>query len=84
MTAAALLRRAPAPILPAALRHRVMHTATDPELAGYRADIAARGGTLTPSDLPSQPDVPSPFTRRWMFTGEGWRARWPPPWWRCS
>ncbi|NDU71794.1 sigma-70 family RNA polymerase sigma factor [Actinomadura sp. DSM 109109] len=69
VTAAALLRRAPAPVLPAALRHRVMHTATDPELAGYRADIAARGGTLTPSGLPSQPDVPSPFTRRWLFTG---------------
>ncbi|NEA23193.1 hypothetical protein G3I70_11905, partial [Actinomadura bangladeshensis] len=48
----ALLRRAPAPVLPAALRHRVMHTATDPELAGYRADIAARGGALTPSGLP--------------------------------
>ena len=45
-----------------------MHTATDPELAGYRADIAARGGTLTPAGLPSQPDVPSPFTRRWLFT----------------
>ncbi|MGI5205485.1 sigma-70 family RNA polymerase sigma factor [Spirillospora sp. CA-108201] len=71
VTAAALLRRAPAPVLPAALRHRVMHTATDPELAGYRADIAARGGTLTPSGLPSQPDVPSPFTRRWLFTGGG-------------
>jgi RNA polymerase sigma factor (sigma-70 family) len=68
---AALLRRAPAPILPAALRHRVMHTATDPELAGYRADIAARGGALTPSGLPSQPDVPSPFTRRWLFTAGG-------------
>ncbi|SNT50309.1 RNA polymerase sigma factor, sigma-70 family [Actinomadura meyerae] len=67
----ALLRRAPAPVLPAALRHRVMHTATDPELAGYRADIAARGGPLTPSGLPSQPDVPSPFTRRWLFTGGG-------------
>lgn len=71
VTAAALLRRAPAPVLPAALRHRVMHTATDPELAGYRADIAARGGTLTPSGLPSQPDVPSAFTRRWLFTGGG-------------
>jgi RNA polymerase sigma factor (sigma-70 family) len=71
VTAAALLGRAPAPVLPAALRHRVMHTATDPELAGYRADIAARGGTLTPSGLPSQPDVPSPFTRRWLFTGGG-------------
>ncbi|GAA1860469.1 hypothetical protein GCM10009736_29550 [Actinomadura bangladeshensis] len=67
----ALLRRAPAPVLPAALRHRVMHTATDPELAGYRTDIAARGGALTPSGLPSQPDVPSPFTRRWLFTGGG-------------
>lgn len=71
VTSAALLRRAPAPVLPAALRHRVMHTATDPELAGYRADIAARGGSLTPSGLPSQPDVPSPFTRRWLFTGGG-------------
>ncbi|TDC44374.1 sigma-70 family RNA polymerase sigma factor [Actinomadura sp. KC345] len=71
VTAAALFRRAPAPVLPAALRHRVMHTATDPELAGYRADIAARGGALTPSGLPSQPDVPSPFTRRWLFTGGG-------------
>lgn len=69
--AAPLLRRAPAPVLPAALRHRVMHTATDPELAGYRADIAARGGPLTPEGLPSQPDVPSPFTRRWLFTGGG-------------
>ncbi|WP_141579508.1 RNA polymerase sigma factor [Actinomadura sp. WMMA1423] len=71
VTAAALLRRAPAPVLPAALRHRVMHTATDPELAGYRADIAARGGALTPSGLPSQPDVSSPYTRRWLFTGGG-------------
>ncbi|WP_433228501.1 RNA polymerase sigma factor [Actinomadura formosensis] len=71
VTSAALLRRAPAPVLPAALRHRVMHTATDPELAGYRVDIAARGGPLTPSGLPSQPDVPSPFTRRWLFTGGG-------------
>src|SRR5690606_14511406 len=68
VTAAELFRRAPAPVLPAALRHRVMHTATDPELAGYRADIAARGGVLTPSGMPSQPDVPSPFTRRWLLT----------------
>ncbi|WP_037560171.1 sigma-70 family RNA polymerase sigma factor [Spirillospora albida] len=67
----ALLRSAPAPVLPAALRHRVMHTATDPELAGHRADIAARGGSLTPEGLPSQPDVPSPFTRRWLFAGGG-------------
>lgn len=71
VTAAELFRRAPAPVLPAALRHRVMHTATDPELAGYRADIAARGGALTPSGMPSQPDVPSPFTRRWLLTGGG-------------
>ncbi|MFI0410411.1 RNA polymerase sigma factor [Actinomadura sp. 3N508] len=71
VSAIALLKRAPAPVLPAALRHRVMHTATDPELAGYRADIAARGGALTPSGLPSQPDVPSPFTRRWLVTGGG-------------
>ncbi|WP_169809430.1 RNA polymerase sigma factor [Actinomadura chibensis] len=69
VTAVALLGRAPAPVLPAALRHRVMHTATDPELAGYRADIAARGGALTPAGLPSQPDVPSAFTRRWLVTG---------------
>lgn len=66
-----LLRTAPAPVLPAALRYRVMHTATDPELAGHRADIAARGGALTPEGLPSQPDVPSPFTRRWLFAGGG-------------
>ncbi|GAA4238557.1 hypothetical protein GCM10022254_55010 [Actinomadura meridiana] len=71
VTATALLRRAPAPVLPAALRHRVMHTATDPELAGHRADIAARGGALTPAGLPSQPDVASPFTRRWLLTVGG-------------
>ncbi|WP_344597674.1 RNA polymerase sigma factor [Actinomadura vinacea] len=68
---AALLALAPAPVLPAALRHRVVHTATDPELAGYRADIAARGGGLTPAGLPSQPDMPSPFTKRWLFAGGG-------------
>ncbi|MFB4316551.1 RNA polymerase sigma factor [Actinomadura sp. 21ATH] len=69
--AAALLAMAPSPVLPAALRHRVIHTATDSELAGYRADIAARGGGLTPDGLPSQPDMPSPFTRRWLFAGGG-------------
>ncbi|WP_019631716.1 RNA polymerase sigma factor [Actinomadura atramentaria] len=62
---------APPPVLPAALRHRVMHTATDPELAGYRADIAARGGVLTPAGMPTQPDQTSPFTRRWLFAGGG-------------
>ncbi|MBW8481867.1 sigma-70 family RNA polymerase sigma factor [Actinomadura parmotrematis] len=61
----------PNPILPAALRHRVVHTATDPELAGYRADIVARGGGLTPAGMPTQPDVPSPFTRRWLFAAGG-------------
>ncbi|WP_433331340.1 RNA polymerase sigma factor [Spirillospora sp. CA-294931] len=66
-----LLTLAPAPVLPAALRHRVMHTATDPELAGYRSDIAARGGGLTPDGLPSQPDKASPFTKRWLLTGSG-------------
>ncbi|MEW2357499.1 RNA polymerase sigma factor, partial [Spirillospora sp. NPDC029432] len=69
--AAALLAMAPSPVLPAALRHRVIHTATDSELAGYRADIAARGGGLTPDGLPTQPDMPSPFTRRWLFAGGG-------------
>ncbi|MEV5828889.1 sigma-70 family RNA polymerase sigma factor [Spirillospora sp. NPDC052242] len=69
--ATVLLAAAPAPVLPAALRHRVMHTATDPELAAHRADIAARGGALTPDGLPIQPDVPSPFTRRWLFTVGG-------------
>ncbi|MFG1998048.1 RNA polymerase sigma factor [Spirillospora sp. NPDC048911] len=67
----ALLVMAPAPVLPAALRHRVIHTGSDPELAGYRTDIVARGGTLTPDGLPSQPDVPSPVTRRWLFAGGG-------------
>ncbi|MBO2449308.1 RNA polymerase sigma factor [Actinomadura barringtoniae] len=69
--AAALLVMPPAPVLPAALRHRVIHTATDPELAGYRTDIAARGGNLTPGGMPSQPDIPSPYTRRWLFAGGG-------------
>ncbi|HEX2315814.1 MAG TPA: RNA polymerase sigma factor, partial [Thermomonospora sp.] len=71
VTAAALLELAPVPVLPAALRHRVVHTATDPELAGHRADIAARGGGLTPEGMPRQPDVPSTYTRRWLFVGGG-------------
>ncbi|RAY14566.1 RNA polymerase sigma factor [Actinomadura craniellae] len=62
---------APAPVLPVALRHRVLHTATDPELAGHRADIAARGGGLTPDGMPHQPDVPSHTARRWLFAGGG-------------
>ncbi|MEV4253115.1 sigma-70 family RNA polymerase sigma factor [Spirillospora sp. NPDC049652] len=69
--AAGLLVLAPAPEPSEALRRRVLHTATDPELAGYRADIAARGGALTPDGLPTQPDVASPYARRWMFATGG-------------
>jgi hypothetical protein len=69
--ASALLETALPAAIPAALRHRVLHTATDPELAGYRADIAARGGALTPDGLPAQPDMPSPFTKRWLLAGGG-------------
>lgn len=65
----ALLTAPPAPEIPAMLRHRVMHTGSDPELASYRADIAARGGSLTTEGMPRQPDVISPITRRWLFTG---------------
>jgi DNA-directed RNA polymerase specialized sigma24 family protein len=65
------LDAAPAPVLPAALRHRVQHTGTDPELAGYRAEIAARGGALTPEGMPRQPDAPSHLARRWAFTSAG-------------
>jgi len=71
MTARSLLAEPPPAQPPKTLRHRVMHTGTDPELAGYRADIAARGGALTPDGLPRQPDVPSPTARRWIFTGGG-------------
>jgi DNA-directed RNA polymerase specialized sigma24 family protein len=71
LTAVALLAEPPPARLPKTLRHRVMHTGTDPELAGYRADIAARGGALTPDGMPRQPDVPSPTTRKWIFTGGG-------------
>ncbi|MFB9832786.1 sigma factor [Actinoallomurus acaciae] len=65
------LLEAPAPVVPAALRHRVQHTGTDPELAGYRAEIAARGGALTPEGMPRQPDAPSHLARRWAFTSVG-------------
>jgi DNA-directed RNA polymerase specialized sigma24 family protein len=65
------LGSATAPVLPAALRHRVLHTGTDPELAGYRAEIAARGGALTPDGMPRQPDAPSHLARRWAFTSAG-------------
>ncbi|WP_460364252.1 hypothetical protein, partial [Actinocorallia lasiicapitis] len=56
---------------PVGLKHRVVHTGTDPELAGYRADISGKGGRLTPEGLPRQLDVPSPMSRRWMFAGSG-------------
>ena len=69
--AADYLDKAPAPLLPAVLRYRVQHTGTDPELAGYRAEIAARGGALTPDGMPRQPDAPSPLPRRWAFASAG-------------
>jgi DNA-directed RNA polymerase specialized sigma24 family protein len=61
------LGSAAAPTLPSALRHRVLHAGSDPELAGYRAEIAARGGALTPDGMPRQPDAPSRLARRWAF-----------------
>ncbi len=69
--AAEYLDKASAPVLPAVLRYRVKHTGTDPELAGYRAEIAARGGSLTPDGMPRQPDAPSPLARRWAFASAG-------------
>jgi hypothetical protein len=69
--AAEFLGAATAPVIPAALRHRVQHTGTDPELAGYRAEIAARGGALSPEGMPRQPDAPSHLARRWAFTSAG-------------
>lgn len=71
ITTAALLDLAEPSVPSSALRRRVVHTATDPELAGYRADIAGRGGNLTSRGMPRQPDVPPPFARRWMFAGGG-------------
>jgi DNA-directed RNA polymerase specialized sigma24 family protein len=67
--AADFLDTAPAPVVPATLRHRVQHTGTDPELAGYRVEIASRGGVLTAEGMPRQPDAPSRLTRRWAFSG---------------
>lgn len=61
------LASAVAPELPSALRRRVMHAGSDPELAGYRAEIAARGGGLTAEGMPRQPDAPSRLARRWAF-----------------
>ncbi|MGH3391190.1 MAG: RNA polymerase sigma factor, partial [Actinomadura sp.] len=67
----ALFDHVPAPTPPVALRRRVLHTAGDSELAGYRADIAGRGGALTPDGLPRQPDIPTTVTRRWAFLAGG-------------
>ncbi|MGK5555227.1 RNA polymerase sigma factor, partial [Actinomadura kijaniata] len=38
---------------------------------GVQDAVPQRGGTLTPEGMPVQPDVASPFTRRWLFTGGG-------------
>ncbi|WP_433179216.1 RNA polymerase sigma factor [Actinoallomurus sp. CA-150999] len=61
----------PVPEPPSSLRHRVLHAGTDPELAGYRTEIAARGGALTPEGMPKQPDAPSRLARRWAFASGG-------------
>lgn len=57
---AALLAAPAAPELPHGLRERVVHTATDPALRGYRAVVSARAGFLTAEALPRQADSPSP------------------------
>ncbi|MDX6742018.1 hypothetical protein [Actinocorallia sp. A-T 12471] len=63
---------APAAATPSdALRRRILHTGTDPELAGYRADIVAKGGHLTVDGFPRQPDTPSGLGRRWVIAGSG-------------
>lgn len=71
MSLGVLLEAPPAPVPPSRLRHRVLHTGSDPELAGYRADISGKGGNLTPEGIPRQPDVPSPLGRRWLLAGSG-------------
>lgn len=54
------------PTPPTGLRRRVLHAGSDPELASYRAEIAARGGALTAEGMPRQPDAPSWLARRWV------------------
>jgi hypothetical protein len=49
----------------------VLHAGTDPELAGYRTEIAARGGALTAEGMPRQPDAPSRLGQRWAFASGG-------------
>lgn len=69
------LMAVPPALMPAdALRRRILHTASDPELAGYRADIVSRGGNLTPEGLPKQPDVASPLSRRYLVAGSAMAA----------
>lgn len=60
-----LVRMVPAVAPPDILRDRVLHTATDPQLARYRSQIVARGGRLIASGLPRQPDAPSQVARRY-------------------
>ncbi|MCW2940388.1 MAG: polymerase, sigma-24 subunit, subfamily [Actinomycetia bacterium] len=64
LTVADLVIAGSVPPLPLGLRAWVLHTGTDTELAGYRADIAARGGPLTERGLPCQSDAPSPLAAR--------------------
>jgi RNA polymerase sigma factor (sigma-70 family) len=68
------LDRHTAPQLPPELRNRVLHAGSDPELAGYRADIVARAGALSPDGFPRQPGSRSPLARRWLFAGSGLSA----------
>jgi DNA-directed RNA polymerase specialized sigma24 family protein len=70
----ALMAVPPALMPGSALRRRILHTASDPELAGYRADIVSRGGNLTPEGLPKQPDVASPLSRRYLVAGSAMAA----------
>lgn len=60
-----------APQLPPELRNRVLHAGSDPELAGYRNDIVARAGALSPDGFPRQPDSRSPLARRWLLAATG-------------
>jgi RNA polymerase sigma factor (sigma-70 family) len=59
-----LLTAASIPRIPPGLRAWVLHSGSDPQLAGYRADIVARGGALTEHGMPHQPEAVSPLARR--------------------
>lgn len=73
-TAIELVRMLPVPEPPEALRDRVLHTAADPQLARYRAQIVARGGRLVAVGLPRQPDAPSQVVRRYAVGGTAMAA----------